>query len=374
MNIAENIIKLKPLKICILNSDYSKSTSPLKKIYEKFPLDPRVHLKKYDTIEWDSVLIDKANIYSQINKLRQKRYDLYFNLCSGVLDDDIAGFEVIRALEYYNLAYTGPNEKFCLLKKSAMKSLALSSGINTPKFYFAYDDKDIELTDKHIATYPMFVKHFNGNDSIGLTSQSKVNNFEEMKLMASKFIFDYGGALIEEFIDGREYTVLVIENEKDKYNPFVLDPIECEFHNGETFKHFYVKNRDVNGSVRKVKVDNVQMKRKLEEMAQKAFIYMYGKSYARVDIRADKNGKLYFLEINAPPTTFWHSPNENNSDFIIKNNSLLKPEEVVLQIIHSGLVGYKKRQLPYYVSFTNEIYNGLGLSRICLKNINREAI
>ena len=357
--------KFKNLKICILNSDYSKSTTPLKEIYQTFPLDPRVYLKKCDTIEWDSVLIDKANIYSQINKLRQKRYDLYFNLCCGALDDDLAGFEVIRALEYYNLAYAGPDEKFCLLKKSVMKSLALSWGINTPNFYFAYNDDDIKLADRHIAKYPMFVKHFNGNDSIGLTYESKVNNFEDMQLMTSQTILDFGGALIEEYIDGREYTVLVIENEKDKYEPYVLDPMECRFLNGETFKHFHIKNMDTKESIQKIMVKDIQMRISLLEMAKKAFIYMNGKSYARIDIREDKNGKLYFLEINTPPTTFWHLPDENNADFIIKNNSLLKPEEVVYQIIHLGLVEYEKRQLPYYVSFTNDIYNGLGLLRIC---------
>lgn len=88
---------------------------------------------------------------------------------------------------------------------------------------------------------------------------------------------------------------------------------------------------------------------------------MYGKSYARVDIRADQNDNLYFLEINTKPTTFWHIPEENNADFIIKFNSLLKPEEVVYQIINLGLEEYKKRQLPYYVSFTREIYNQQGI-------------
>jgi D-alanine-D-alanine ligase len=355
--------KLKNIKICILNSDYSKSTSPLKEIYQKFSLDPRVYLKKKsDTIEWDSVLIDKANIYSQINKLRQNKYDLYFNLCGDTIDGDTAGFEVIRALEYFNLAYTGPDEKFYLLKKSAMKSLALSSGINTPKFYFAYNDVDIELADKLIAKYPMFVKHFNGNDSIGLTLQSKVNNFEEMKLMASQTILEFGGALIEEYIDGREYTVLVIENEKDKFNPFVLDPIECEFRYGEAFKHFDLKNKDID-SIQKRIVKSIQMKTSLVEMAKKAFIYMYGKSYARIDIREDQTGKLYFLEINALPTTFGHLPDDCNADFIINHNTLFKPEEVVYQIINLGLFEYEKRQLPYYVSFTNDIYNGLGLLR-----------
>jgi D-alanine-D-alanine ligase len=362
MNISsEAISKLNSLKICILNSDYTKSTQNLTK-EDTLPNDPRIFLNKLE-LEWDSVLIDKANIYSQINKLRQNKYDLYFNLCDDLIDGDTAGFEVIRALEYYNLAYTGPDEKFYLLKKSAMKSLALSSGINTPKFYFAYDDKDIELADKHIATYPMFVKHFNGGGSIGLTSQSKVNNFEEMKLMASQTILEFGGALIEEYIDGREYTVLVIENEKDKYNPFVLDPIECEFHDaGDAFKHFDVKFKTCKESLRLVKVDNLQMRTSLMEMAKKAFIYMNGKSFARVDIRADQKQRIYFLEINAQPMIFWNSPDndEVNADFIIKHNTLFTPNEVVYQIIHLGLVEFKKRQLPYYVSLANGIYSGRG--------------
>ena len=365
MNISEKIGDLKNLKICILNSDYSKSTSVLREIHEHFPYDPRVHLKNsIDNIHWDSVLIDKANIYSQINKLRQKKYDLYFNLCGGFLDDDTAGIEVITALEYFNLTYTGPNEKFRSLKKENMKSLALLSDINTPKYYFAFNDEDIELAEKQIAEYPMFVKHFNGTDSIGLTPQSKVNNFLEMKSQAKKFIFEFGGALIEEYIDGREYTVLIIENENDKYEPFVLDPIECEFHNDESFKHFDLKNKDVKESVRKVIVEDVQKKKNLEKMARKAFVYMNGNSYARIDIREDQKGKLYFLEINAPPITFWtkRSPDDNNADFIIKYNTLFKPEEVVYQIIHLGFVEFRKRQSPYYVSFTNDIYNRLGNS------------
>ena len=48
-----------------------------------------VHLKNPEEIlgEWDSVLIDKANIYNQINKLRQaNKYDIYFNLCYDSLE------------------------------------------------------------------------------------------------------------------------------------------------------------------------------------------------------------------------------------------------------------------------------------------------
>ena len=193
-----------------------------------------------------------------------------------------------------------------------------------------------------------------------------------MKLIAGKIISEFGGTLIEEYIDGREYTVLVIENEKDKYNPFVLGPIECEFHNGETFKHFDLKFKTFKESLRLVNVDNIQIRTSLMEMAKKAFIYMNGKSFARVDIRADRNQRIYFLEINAQPMIFWNSPDndENNADFIIKHNTLFKPDEVVYQIIHLGLVEFKKRQLPYYVSLANGIYNGQG--KLLIKKISLE--
>lgn len=53
-------------------------------------------------------------------------------------------------------------------------------------------------------------------------------------------IDDYSGALIEEFIEGKEFSALVIENWQDKNNPFVL-PVECKFQNNESFKHFDLK-------------------------------------------------------------------------------------------------------------------------------------
>lgn len=56
-----------------------------------------------------------------------------------------------------------------------------------------------------------------------------------------KFVSSYGGALVEEFITGREFTVLVAENGADSTQPIVFEPVECQFTNGEEFKHFELK-------------------------------------------------------------------------------------------------------------------------------------
>ncbi len=59
-----------------------------------------------------------------------------------------------------------------------------------------------------------------------------------------KFVGEFGGALVEEFIEGREFTVLVSENPSDPSDPCVHMPVECVFGAGETFKHFDLKWRD----------------------------------------------------------------------------------------------------------------------------------
>lgn len=54
-------------------------------------------------------------------------------------------------------------------------------------------------------------------------------------LQVRKFIGEYGGALVEEFIAGREFTVLVAENPHDgTEQPLtVYTPVECIFSQGE---------------------------------------------------------------------------------------------------------------------------------------------
>jgi len=70
--------------------------------------------------------------------------------------------------------------------------IAYYCGVPTPPFKFAYNDEDIEEADK-ILKYPMFVKHYNGYHSIGLSPKSKVLCRDDLFQMAKKTVSDYGG-------------------------------------------------------------------------------------------------------------------------------------------------------------------------------------
>ena len=51
----------------------------------------------------------------------------------------------------------------------------------------------------------------------------------------------FGRALLEEFIEGREFTCLIAENPDDEKNPITFKPVEFIFPKGESFKHYDMK-------------------------------------------------------------------------------------------------------------------------------------
>jgi D-alanine-D-alanine ligase len=110
-------------------------------------------------------------------------------------------------------------------------------------------------------------------------------------------IAEFGATLIEEFIDGREFSVLVVENAEDELRPFAYRPVEFLFPRGESFKHFDLKWRDYEGMTC-IQCEDDEIAERLEDMSRKVFLGLNGTGYGRCDVRMDAKGELYLLEIN----------------------------------------------------------------------------
>ena len=137
-----------------------------------------------------------------------------------------------------------------------------------PTYIQTIGDLDALLED---LDFPMIVKHFNSYSSIGMTKQSKVRNEGELRCQVSRMLSEYGGALVEEFIAGREFTVLVGENPEDPQLPLTYLPVECQFPRGEEFKHFDLKWHDY-GGIEWVPVTDDDLAERLQEMAREVYI------------------------------------------------------------------------------------------------------
>src|SRR5207247_9448531 len=81
--------------------------------------------------------------------------------------------------------------------------------------------------------YPMIVKHPNSYASVGLTADSRVMNQDALRREIARMCKEYGSALVEEFIEGREVTILACEPGQGEADPWVLAPVEFVFPKGE---------------------------------------------------------------------------------------------------------------------------------------------
>ncbi len=75
----------------------------------------------------------------------------------------------------------------------------------------------------------------------------QVFNTKDLLRQADMMISVHGGCLIEEFVEDREFTVLVAENPDDPRTPVAYQAVECRFPPGEEFKHFDLKWHDFDG-------------------------------------------------------------------------------------------------------------------------------
>src|SRR6202142_868150 len=125
---------------------------------------------------------------------------------------------------------------------------------------------------------------------------------------------DDGRALIEEFIEGREFTCLVAEDPDDPTNIISFRPVEFLFPDGESFKHYNLKWGDYNRMSVTI-VTNPDYEKRLREYTVKVFQALKGNGYARCDFRLGADGELYMLEINPNCGIFYPPFDPGSADF-----------------------------------------------------------
>lgn len=298
------------MKICILEDSYANSQSPLKELDP--PADPLPYLQEHTC---ERHCLHKATAVQQVIELARRDFDLFLNLCDGAWDEDRPGIEVVQALERLGVPFTGANAVFYEPSREAMKMVCRMWGIKTPAYVMATAAASVAFAASHLR-FPLIVKHPSSYASIGLTRHSRVETPAALHAEAARAIGAYGAALIEEFIEGREFTVLVAENADDARHPFAYLPVEFQFAPGESFKHFDLKWKTY-ATMTCAPCTDASLSERLQEMARRLFVGLNGTSYGRCDIRMDAAGELYILEINPNCGIFYPPSAEGSADLIL---------------------------------------------------------
>ncbi len=300
------------MRLCTLLASYEQASSPFRDV------DPYLvpHLWAPEH-EWETHLVEKVSAVRTVRALARKGFDAFVNLCDGCWDEEQAGLDVVIELERLGVAFTGPDARFFEPTRQALKLVCADAGVDSPRYVFAACREEAELAAG--LCFPLLVKPVNGYGSIGVTTQSRVTDMPSLFAQVERMVNEYGGALIEEFIEGREFTVFVAEPGEGEDSPRGYPPIEIVFPPGETFKHFDLKWREYD-AMRAAPVEDPDLALRLQDAAARVFEGFDGTGYARFDLRLSADGRLHMLDINTTPGVFYPPGALGSADLILQRS------------------------------------------------------
>lgn len=248
---------------------------------------------KVEHIEFDEKFIES---------LKRLKPDLIFNITEGFRGEDREA-QAPAIFEWLGLKYTGsgPLTKCIALNKHMAKIVWNSYGIKSAPFQ-VFDHPINDLSEIKIEL-PAIVKCIHEGSSIGLHNDNYVTTKEALKTKVNWLIDKYNqAALVEKYIEGREFNQALIGNEPIQQFPIVeidYDYLPSEYNK---FSSFEVKTfmDDPNSTVCPARITPEEAE-KISKVTLAAYKALGTRDYARIDLRLGKDGEVYLLELNTVP-------------------------------------------------------------------------
>lgn len=342
------------MKVCVLQPDYS-TTGVDYKNYDP-PRDLALLIPEASV---HNVFLNKLTTYKQLKELSKQGYDIFVNLCEGYLEWEVPSIDVIYTLELLNLPFTGPGTNLYDPPKELMKYLAYCEGVKTPGYVIIHELKDVDEA-VNLLKFPLFVKPAKAGDSLGVDEHSLVHNKIELQQKCISIIEEYGPLLVEEYIAGREFTVLVAAN-TDEHSCTVFKPVEYVFPEGRAFKTYALKTSELHPDCN-VPCNDVLLGNELRSAAEKIFKGFNGIGYARLDFRVNDHNEVYFLEINFTCSVFYKDGYEGSADYILKHDGIGQAG-FLRHIISEGIARHRRKMKPYIMRGNSIAGYGIYASR-----------
>lgn len=208
--------------------------------------------------------------------------------------------QVPSVLELLGVPYTGsdPAALVLTLDKALAKTVVREAGVRTPRAVVMRTGD--EPLPPELAL-PVIVKPVAEGSSKGVLAASVARTEQEARALVRALVARYAqGALVEEFLPGREFTVALLGGPE----PTVLPPMEIVFAGGDelpvySFDHKLEPTDQVRYEV--PARTTPELERELRELALRSFVALGCRDVARVDLRLDREGRPAFIECNPLP-------------------------------------------------------------------------
>ncbi|MFH1912516.1 MAG: ATP-grasp domain-containing protein [Pseudomonadota bacterium] len=225
---------------------------------------------------------------------------IVFNWCENLPATPRSESLVAQILESLGFVFTGAGGRALTLAqdKRAMKEILSKAGIPTPTWRL-YDRPQADGWNR----FPAIVKAANEHSSEGLTRESVVMNEEELSARVAYVLKTYDQpALVEDFIDGREFHVSLWGNGTID----MLPPAEMDFSQFKnvhdrlcTYDAKFVPGSESYEGIKTLlpALLGADDLRTLKRVCQAAYRAIGCRDYGRIDLRI-RDGVFYVLDVN----------------------------------------------------------------------------
>lgn len=220
-----------------------------------------------------------------------RKWDLVFNIAEGLYGDGRESV-VPAILDQYKIPYvfSGPVIMGISLNKYLSRLIVSASGIPVSPGMLISSPSDVERCRLE---YPLFVKPVSEGTGKGITEKSLVKSPSELSEMAG-WILDrfHQPALAEEYLPGREFTVGIIGSGDDAVAIGGMEiicadnlPYSVEYkENYQQYCRYIPMESDYSAECKRVALD--------------VWKALGAVDAGRVDLKADRTGRICFMEIN----------------------------------------------------------------------------
>lgn len=253
--------------------------------------------------------LNSNNLMDVIKRIETSKPCIVFNLCEAFDGDTSLEMNVAALFELLGVTYTGSTPAVIGLTadKRKTKQLLLHNNIPAPKEFYINNAVQGLQSEIRNFQFPLIVKPLSEDGSMGIDRDSVVFNPDTLKLKI-KYIFEIYNqpAIVEEYVDGREFNVSIIGNS----SPYILPVAEIDYsqvpHNNPKilcYKSKWMKGSDIYRLTPSICPADIsgELEEKIKEAALKAFKVTGCRDYGRIDIRLKEDETPMVLEVNSNP-------------------------------------------------------------------------
>ncbi len=240
-----------------------------------------------------------------VKELKNSGAKMVFNLCETVDEDAQLAGHPAAVLELIGVPFSGSSAKSLMVTtdKVLTKRQLKAVGILTPNFTIYQPPEPLNATGLR---YPVIIKPQFEDASIGISQEAIAKDEAALRTKVADLSRQFGGLLIEEYIDGREFNLSLIgyptakvlplaEIEFSEYPPGVYPILDYRAKwDKSSFEYRHTIRKFPNNI-------SLILQRKLEMVAHVCFRALLLRDYGRVDVRINSQKDIYVLEVNANP-------------------------------------------------------------------------